>query len=161
MTVTAAADAEPDVTPADVATWLRQQVDNESASMCIDAAMLACRAVLSPIPATARPIVVAVAARAYVNPTAANTSGEGPFSAGWTRVGVYLTDDERVSLLAASPRAAGTGGGGAFTIDPTPPGVVVPQLVDADLDGDGDGWGYYAGTTTPGTTVALSLWTGW
>lgn len=104
-------------TSQDLATYLHQDVDTASAQMLLDLAADLCTSILSPLPVTAKAVVIGVAARAYVNPANASSEAAGPFSVGYgtgATGGLYLSRQDRATLR----RLAGSGG--AFTVDPTP-----------------------------------------
>lgn len=91
--------------------------DRARGELVVDLAMERADAIISPVPALARTIVLDVARRAYTNPSEVQSETVGPFSRTYASgaIGVYLTDREEAAL-----RAIATGGtaSGAFTIRP-------------------------------------------
>lgn len=106
----------PIALPSDLATYLGSSVDDDRATLLIQLAQDKCEAILTPLPDTAMGVVLDIAARAYSNPTNAQSQTTGPFSASFGGVagGLWLTR----ANLADLRRLADSGG--AFTIDPTP-----------------------------------------
>ena len=113
---------DPLVTPADLGVYLqRSDIDEARALMVIDDAQALCETILSPLPEQAAGIVRRVAARCYTNATSAHSvaigSGNISYSSPTAAAGIggmYLSRADKADL-----RRMG-GGGGAFTIDPTP-----------------------------------------
>lgn len=98
----------------DLAVLLKPQVlDAERAGLIVELALERVAAVVSPIPSGARPIVLDVAARAYVNPLDVDSESAGPFTRHFRSAGVYLSDGERDALLSLGDTSSG-----AFTIHP-------------------------------------------
>ena len=110
------------VTPKDLALWLdRTGIDDLRAALMLQAAIDLCASIVSPLPVTARGVVLGVAARAFTNVTSAHQmglgSGQVSFGAQNSSMGVgglYLSRSD----IATLRRLAGSGG--AFTIDMTP-----------------------------------------
>jgi hypothetical protein len=102
------------ITAADLGTYLGTTVDEPRATQLIDLAMDLCRSISDPLPDGSAAVVMDVAGRAYVNPSAAPTQAAGPFSVGGSPGGLYLTRSNKATL-----RRLG-GSGGAFTIDTMP-----------------------------------------
>lgn len=110
-----------DVTPIDLATYLgRGDIDDDRAYLMLRLARGLCETVVTPLPDGAEAIVLAVAARAFTNVTSAHQVGIGSAQVSYgaqnssTGVGgLYLSRSDIAALRRAS------GGGGAFTIDPT------------------------------------------
>lgn len=104
--------AEPTVDPADLATYLGlDTVDADRASLLINQAMTLCRSIVDPIPETAEPVVLSVAARAYTNVTGVQREMVGGYQVAYAKPGVYLTRAERAALRRLSDN------GGAFSVD--------------------------------------------
>lgn len=105
--------------PADLDTLLglNGAIDTTRAQLILDLVEDDAGAVVSPLPATAKGVILTAAARAYPNPSGVASEGVGQVntSFGPGAGGVYLSRRERRTLR----RLAGIGGG-AFTIDPTP-----------------------------------------
>lgn len=91
--------------------------EKERGVLVVDLAMERVEAVVSPVPALARSIVLEVARRGYDNPRGVQSETVGPFTRtfGTGSVGVYLTATEKEALQAI---AAGGTTAGAFTITP-------------------------------------------
>ncbi len=100
-------------TPAALAAWLGVTItDDDRAQAVLRAASTLVRAragenwvdaagyLAADIPDGIPQVVVAVAARVWVNPTGASSSTTGPFSSAWP-VGFALTDDEAAMVDAA------------------------------------------------------------
>jgi hypothetical protein len=107
----------PVTTPDELAIYLGlDTIATERAVMLIADAQALCEAIVKPLPAGAKAIVRRVAARAYLGPVNAVSETIGPYTVHrGTNAGVYLTAADRRAL-----RGLG-GGGGAFSIDLTPP----------------------------------------
>lgn len=103
-------------TPDDLRMYLgAPEVDTDRASLLLTLAEAAAGTVVSPLPGTARFVILDVAARAYVNPEAASSSSVGSLSSSFGAGGIYLTAANRRDL----ERAAGIGGG-AFSVNTAP-----------------------------------------
>lgn len=102
------------VDPADLATYLGQDVDQARATLLLQLALGACQQLVSPVPEAAKGVVLSVAARAYESPSTATNVTAGPFSVQRPAGGIYLTRADRQALKGYAGR------GGAFTVDPTP-----------------------------------------
>ena len=106
----------------DLATYLSSpDLDTDRATQILGLAQDLCETIVSPLPVTARSVVLGVAARAFNNVTSAHSVGIGSANVSYgsqgssTGVGgLYLSrsDIRTLRLLA--------GRGGAFSIDPTP-----------------------------------------
>lgn len=103
-----------DVSDLDTYLGLQGQIDAVRASLVLELAEARCTAILSPLPTSARGVVLDVAQRAYTNATGVTSESTGPFSAQMPSFGVSLTSANRRELRQLGGR------GGAFTIDPTP-----------------------------------------
>lgn len=101
----------------DLSTFLGgQPVDIVRGQMMLDGAVALCSTIVSPLPDTAKLLVLSVAARPFANPQGVTAETVGPFNVSRPG-GVYLTRAERLTLRALAGR------GGAFSIDPTPAGA--------------------------------------
>lgn len=91
--------------------------DEARAQLVVDLAVERVDAILSPVPALARGVVLEAARRGYDNPSGVQSETVGPFQRTYdTRsVGVYLTEREEAQVRAI---AAGGSASGAFTIRP-------------------------------------------
>lgn len=103
--------SDPVATPADLTAFLGETVDNARATLLLSIAQGFCEDVVTPLPTSAKGVVLASAARAYANPQQNNGEGVGPFSVQRTPA-VYLTRTERETLR----RAAGKGGAGSTSV---------------------------------------------
>lgn len=106
----------PVTTPDELAIYLGMDtIDSDRAVMMISDAQALCEAIITPLPARAKAIVRRVAAKAYLGPTNAVSEVIGPYTVHrGTNTGVYLTAADRRALRGLA------GGGGAFSINPTP-----------------------------------------
>lgn len=105
-------------TPADLATFMNVTLDDDRAQQMLDIIEDFASAVVSPLPAAAKGVILTAAARAYPNPsgTASQSTGGSSTSWGWHGSGgTYLTRTE----LRMLQRMAGIGGG-AFTVNVAP-----------------------------------------
>lgn len=100
----------PIATSDDLSLYMGQTLDDDRADQFLAIAQSFCEDIVSPLPASAFGIVLAAAARAYVNPQQNTTEVTGPSSVGRAAT-VYLTRAERVNLR----RAAGRSGGGSIS----------------------------------------------
>lgn len=103
------------VTPDDMATYLKVAVDEAQATLIISMVMDLAAAVVSPVPDTAKAVIITAVARALPNPSQASAMSMGGSSASWAPGGVYLTRQERLAL-----RRAGKLGAGAFSVNVAP-----------------------------------------
>lgn len=88
-------------------------VDTLRAILVLELTLLRARGVVASLPDTAKPIILDVAARGYINPQDAASETVGPFGRTFRMPGVYFTKQERADLLALVGQ-----GRGAFTIRP-------------------------------------------
>ena len=118
--------SDPIAGPSDLSNMLGGQsiARDDVAEFLIGLAQGLAEDIVSPLPSSARAVVLSAAARAYVNPDGLSTETIGPYSVQHGGAGVFLTSGE----IRALRRAAGQGG--AFTIDPTPAGASPVQLSD-------------------------------
>ena len=112
----------PIATSDDLATFLGQTVDDDRATMLLTIAQSYCEDEVTPLPASAFGIVLAVAARAYSNPQQNANITTGPYAFAPAQ-SIYLLRSERAALR----RAAGRGGGGVTSS--LPQGVNAVQTV--------------------------------
>jgi hypothetical protein len=120
--------SDPIATPSDLGVYLKTTVDTEQATAFLEAAQQRCEAVISPLPATAKWVVVGVAARGYNNPTSAHQAGIGSaqvsYGAPNSSVGIggmFLSKEDVKTLRRLGGRT------GTFTVD----------MLGPDADGDG------------------------
>lgn len=111
----------PIVSPSDLSTYLDTPVDDARGMLILELAQSLCESIVSPLPDTARVVILGVAARAYGNVTSAHQmslgSGSVSFGAQNSSVGIgglYLSKSDIATLRRLN------GGGGVFSIDPTP-----------------------------------------
>jgi len=117
--------SDPIVDLDDFALYLNDTLDESRAQFILDLAHEKCEVYLTPLPTTARSVVLDVAQRAYTNPTSVRSAdlglyaeGQGPYSDGTPGVtsgGVWLTAGNIQDLRHLSPSSSG-----AFAIDMTP-----------------------------------------
>lgn len=112
------------VAPADLGTYLGATIDTARATYLIDQATKLCQTIVSPLPATADPVVLDVAARAYNNPGNVSSQNVGPYSTsyGATSGGLWLTRQNKSTLRRLA------GGSSAFSIDPVDPAAVAAAV---------------------------------
>ncbi len=127
---------------ADLATYLDlPDLDVDRAQLLLNLAQAKCEAVITPLPASALGVVLDVAARAYTNPTNADSQSTGPFAVTYRTVsgGLWLTRNNLAELRRLTRS-------GAFTIDMTPvdagPANSWPPVTDVILDNFND-FDYY------------------
>lgn len=103
------------VTPADLGTYLGDpNIDTARAQLMLDLTIDRCTMYVSPLPDTAKGLVLDVAASAYANPQGVAAETAGPFSVQRPKPGVSLTRAQLRDLRLLAGR------GSAFSIDPTP-----------------------------------------
>lgn len=113
----------PVATSADLATYLDTAVDDPRMTALLEYAQDRLEAIKTPCPVAAKGIVVAIAARAYSNPSSATQLGIGTGHVGLATTalggigGLYVSKDERASYRSM------TGGTGAFSVDTMPVGL--------------------------------------
>jgi hypothetical protein len=134
----------PIATPGDLTLFMGQTVVDDRATLILGLAQDACEELLTPLPATARRIVLSVAARVYTNPTSVTNETLGPYAA--SRPDIYLTRQERASLW----RIAGRGGAGSTSVLSQPVNAAQTVLVAATA-------GTYTLSLNGQTTTALAF----
>jgi hypothetical protein len=102
-------------TPADLATFTGVTVDETRAQLLLDVIEADAASIVSPLPASAKGVILTAAARALPNPSGTTSMSTAGASASWAPGGLYLTRSERSTLR----RLAGMGGG-AFTVNVAP-----------------------------------------
>jgi hypothetical protein len=102
--------SDPIASADDLSLFMGQAVGDDRAELILTLAQDACEELLTPLPVSARRIVLSVAARVYTNPTSITNEALGPYSA--SRPEIYLTRQERASLW----RIAGRGGAGSTSV---------------------------------------------
>jgi hypothetical protein len=107
-------------------------IDEARAELMLEQAILLAESIVTPLPAAASAVVLAVAGRAYANPQGVSYETVGPIAVQRPQAGLYMTRDERRTLQRLAGR------GGAFTVDPTPqdadPSASWPPDWDPDRD---------------------------
>ena len=105
-------------------------IDSNRATLVLDLAQGLCESIVSPLPAAAKGVVLAVAARAFNNVTSAHQMGIGSAQVSYgapnsaTGVGgLYLSRSDKAMLRLSAGRGA------AFSADLMPTGVNAVQLV--------------------------------
>jgi hypothetical protein len=107
-----------DATAEDLALYLGQDtIDGTRAEFLLDQALMLAASIVSPVPDTAKPVILAAAGRAYSNPQGVTQETVGPYSVQRPQAGLYFTRAEQAILKRLGGR------GGAFTIDPAPADV--------------------------------------
>lgn len=107
-----------DVTAEDLGLYLGMPaIDEARADFLLAQALMLAASIVSPVPDTAEPIILAAAGRAYANPQAVTQETVGPYSVQRPPAGLYFTRAEQAILKRLAGR------GGAFTVDPTPADV--------------------------------------
>lgn len=104
-----------DVTAEELALYLDlTEINGERADFLLQQTLTLAAAIVSPVPDTAKPIILAAAARSYVNPQGVTQETVGSYSVQRPATGLYFTRAEQALLKRLAGR------GGAFTVDPTP-----------------------------------------
>lgn len=110
-------------TASDLDTYLGLSgaIDTARASLLLDLAFDKCSAIVTPVPTTAKGLLLEVAGRAYTNPSSAHSLNLGSAGAAFgapsssTGIGgLYLSKANKSELRRLAGR------GGAYTFDPTP-----------------------------------------
>src|SRR5690606_9028776 len=110
-----------EVSTDDLALMLGTPVDEDPASLMIERAADLCRDIVSPLPDSAKGVILSAAARAYANPQGVTQETVGIYNVSRPWAGVYLTRAERAALKRAA------GAGGAFSVDMMPSNARVPR----------------------------------
>lgn len=100
--------------PGDLSTYVGVAVDVGRATMLLGLAQDLAEAIITPLPAQAKAVVLSAAARGYANAQGITSETIGPYSVQRPAAGVYLTKGERAALRRLS------GGGGAFSASMLP-----------------------------------------
>lgn len=107
-----------DVTADELGLYLGlDTIDGDRADFLLEQALTLAASIVSPVPDTAKPVILAAAGRAYANPQGVTQETVGPYSVQRPPAGLYFTRPEQAILKRLAGR------GGAFTIDPTPADV--------------------------------------
>jgi len=137
-------------TPSELGTLLQKDIpDNDARGVLVLAlAQARCELWVSPLPAAAKGIVLAVAARAWTNMEQANQIGLGSAyatmsSGGVTAGGLYLSRTERADLRRLAGRS------GAFSVDWLPQGHSEVQAVVVEATAGTYTLGYGTKTSSP------------
>lgn len=108
----------------DLQTYLGgQTIDPDRADLFLRMATTRCTSIVSPLPSGAEDVVLAVAARAFVNPEGVTAETVGPYQVTRAPSTMYLTRDDKATLRRLA------GGSSAFSINTLPPGTNAVQLV--------------------------------
>lgn len=111
------------VTAEDLGLYLGlTDIDGTRADFLLQQALTLAASIVSPVPDTAEPVILAAAGRAYANPQGVSQETVGPYSVQRPQAGLYFTRAEQAILKRLAGR------GGAFTIDPTPQTGVDPSV---------------------------------
>lgn len=102
-------------TTGDLSTFLSVTLDDTRAQLALDIVEADAASIVSPLPASAKGVILTAAARGYANPAGASSQSAGGSSSSWSPSGLYLTRAERMTLR----RLAGIGGG-AFSVNAAP-----------------------------------------
>lgn len=122
----------PIASPSDLELYLGEtagSINVPRATLIMQMAQDLCETVVSPLPATARAVVLAVAARAYLNVSSATQVGMGSAYATLAGTGaggaggMYLSRSDKAALRALAGR------GSAFSADTMPTGTNAVQTV--------------------------------
>ena len=123
----------PLATPTDLETYLgltTDSIDAGRATLILDLAQSLSEAIVNPLPAAAKAVVLAVAARAYNNVTSAHQMGLGSAQVSYGAQnssmgvgGLYLSRSDKATLRLLAGR------GSAFSADTLPKGVNAVQTV--------------------------------
>ncbi len=117
--------SDPLIDPSELATYLKDpNIDEARAELMISLAQAECESILSPLPTTARNVVMRVAARGYLTVLSTRqvqTANAGDPYAGVENGCVDLRREDVISL-----RRLSGGGGGAFSVDLLPADYVAP-----------------------------------
>lgn len=107
-----------DVTAEELGMYLGMaEIDGSRADFLLAQALTLAASIVSPVPDTAKPVILAAAGRAYANPQGVSQEVVGPYQVQRPQAGLYFTRAEQAILKRLAGR------GGAFTVDPTPAGV--------------------------------------
>jgi hypothetical protein len=145
----------PVASPADLELYLGEPVgsiDVDRANLILQMAQDLCETVVTPLPVTARAVVMAVAARAYTNVSSATQLGMGSAYATLANTGtggaggMYLSRSDKAALRALAGR------GSAFSADTMPPGVNAVQTVTVSASS-----GTFTLTFNGATTAGLAF----
>ena len=105
-------------------------INAAQATLMLEGAQSLCEGIISPLPASAKIIVLGIAARGYNNVTSATQTSVGSASVSYGVTspgmgvgGIYLSRQDKANLRRLN------GAGGAFSIDTLPPGVSAVQSV--------------------------------
>lgn len=121
----------PVATPSDLGTYLNvANIDTSRAALILAMAQDLCETIVSPLPATARAVVLDVAARAFVNPQQLRDAALGTARMQYGTTGndasiggLYLSRANKATLKQLAGRGA------AFSADTLPPGMNAVQTV--------------------------------
>lgn len=140
----------PVATPTDLGTYLNiSSIDTNRATLILGMAQDLCETIVSPLPTTAKAVVLDVAARAFVNPQqladAALGTAHLQYGAANGSVigGLYLSRTNKATLKALAGR------GSAFTADVMPTGTNAVQTITVAATAGTFTLTFSGATTTP------------
>lgn len=127
------------VFPEDLGAYLSiSDIDEDRAEQVLRLAQTLCESIVAPLPDTAAAVILDVAARAWTNPTNAQSQATGPYSASFGAVsgGLWLTRQNKATLRRLA------GGGGVFSVDvlPAAAGQTLPWWDAGVQSSDDPGW---------------------
>lgn len=124
-----------DVTAEELGLYLNvTEIDGIRADFLLEQAVTLAASIISPVPDSAKPVILAAAGRAYANPQGVSQETVGPYTVQRPQAGLYFTRAEQAILKRLGGR------GGAFTVDPTPAGVDPDVTWPYDPDGPFGPW---------------------
>lgn len=124
-------------------------IDTARATALLQYAQDECESVVNPLPATAKGVVIGVAARAFINPTSAQSEGLGSAHVSFQGVGgvgiggLYLSRADKSALRRLAGR------GSAFTADTLPTGMNAVQSITVAATSGTFTLTFSGATTTP------------
>jgi hypothetical protein len=98
-------------------------IDQNRATLILGLAQDLCEAILTPLPTTAKTVVLSVAARGFSNPTGALTETTGPYTVQRGPVALTLYKSDRAHLRRLMPNRGG------FSIETLSAGTSAVQLI--------------------------------
>lgn len=148
----------PVAQPSDLATYLNiADIDTNRATLILELAQDECETIVSPLPATARGVVLDVAARAFVNPRQLQDASLGTAhiqygaANGSVIGGIYLSRANKISLRRLAGR------GSAFSADILPTGTNDVQTITVTATAGTFTLGFTGVTTAPLAYTATAL----
>lgn len=102
-------------TVSDLATFMNVTLDDTRAQQMLDIVEAFAMGIVSPLPPSAKGVILTASARALANPPGVTSQSEAGSSVSWGSGGPYLSKSERAMLA----RLGGIGGG-AFSVNMAP-----------------------------------------